>query len=110
METVVDYLGGAPKSLQMVTAARKLKDASSLKKSSMTNLDSTLKSRDSTLPAKVRLVKAMVFPVVLNVCLRDGLKRNLSTKELMLLNYGVGEDSRSGQSSRKSALNIHWKD
>ena len=65
------------------------------KKSSMTNLDSILKSRDSTLPAKVHLVKAMVFPVVLNGRLRVGLKRKLSTKELMLLNYDVGEDSRS---------------
>ena len=50
----------APKSLQMVTAAMKLKDAYSLKV--MTNLDSILKSRDITLPTKVHLVKAMVFP------------------------------------------------
>ena len=54
---------GAPKSLQMVTAAMKLKDAYSLKV--MTNLDSIFKSRDITLPIKVRLVKAMVFPVVM---------------------------------------------
>ena len=51
---------GAPKSLQMVTAAVKLKDAYV-----MTNLDSIFKSRNITLPAKVRLVKAMVFPVVM---------------------------------------------
>ena len=54
----------APKSLQMVTAARKLKDACSLDEKE-TNLDSILKSRDITLPTKVRLVKAMVFPVVM---------------------------------------------
>ena len=53
-----------PKSLQMVTAAMKLKDAYSLEEV-MTNLDSILKSRDITLPAKVRLVKAMIFPVVM---------------------------------------------
>ena len=53
----------------------------------MTNLDSIFKSRDITLPTKVRLVKAMVFPVVMYGCER------LSTKELMLLNCGVGEDS-----------------
>ena len=47
----------------MVTEAMKLKDAYSLKV--MTNLDSILKSRDITLPTKVRLVKAMVFPVVM---------------------------------------------
>ena len=58
---------GAPKSLQMVTAAMKLNDAYSLKKS-LTNLDSILKSRDNTLPTKVRLVKAMVFPVVMYGC------------------------------------------
>ena len=57
---------GAPKSLQMVTAAMKLKDAYSLE--GKTNLDSIFKSRDVTLPTKVRLVKAMVFPVVMYVC------------------------------------------
>ena len=49
----------------MVTAAMKLKDAYSLGKKLMTNLDSILKSRDVTLPTKVCLVKAMVFPVVM---------------------------------------------
>ena len=58
----------APKSLQMVTAAMKLKDAYSLEGKFMTNLDSILKSRDITLPTKVRLVKAMVFPVVMYGC------------------------------------------
>ena len=56
----------APKSLQMVTAAMKLKDACSLEV--MTNLDSIFKSRDITLPTKVCLVKAMVFPVVMYGC------------------------------------------
>ena len=55
---------GAPKSLQMATAAMKLKDTYSLEEV-MTNLGSILKSRDITLPTKVRLVKAMVFPVVM---------------------------------------------
>ena len=53
--------------LQMVTAAMKLKDAYSLE-GVMTNLDSILKSKDITLPTKVRLVKAMVFPVVMYGC------------------------------------------
>ena len=57
---------GAPKSLQMVIAAMKLKDAYSLEV--MTNLDSIFKSRDVTLPTKVHLVKAMVFPVVMYGC------------------------------------------
>ena len=54
---------GAPKSLRMVTAAMKLKDASSLEEK--TNLDRILKFRDITLPTKVCLVKAMGFPVVM---------------------------------------------
>ena len=57
---------GAPKSLQMVIAAMKLKDAYSLEV--MTNLDSIFKNRDITLPTKVCLVKAMVFPVVMYGC------------------------------------------
>ena len=57
----------------------------------MTNLDSIFKSRDITLPTKVRLVKAMFFPV-LRMDVRVGLQRKLSTEELMLLNCGVGKD------------------
>ena len=59
---------GAPKSLQMVIVAMKLKDAYSLEGKVMTNLESIFKSRDITLPTKVRLVKAMVFPVVMYGC------------------------------------------
>ena len=58
---------GALKSLQMVTAAMKLRHLL-LGRKAMTNLDSKLKSRDITLPSKVCLVKAMVFPVVLYGC------------------------------------------
>ena len=58
----------------------------------MTNLDSILKSRDIILPTKVRLVKAMVFPVVIYGCESWTVKR-LSAEELMRLNCGVGEDS-----------------
>ena len=58
----------------------------------MTNLESILKSRDITLPTKVRLVKGMVFPVVMYGC--DGWTiKKAECKELMLLNCGVGEDS-----------------
>ena len=58
----------------------------------MTDLDSIFKSRDITLPTKVRLVKAMVSPVVMYGCESWTVKK-LSAKELMLLNCGVGEDS-----------------
>ena len=56
----------------------------------MTNLDSILKSIDITLPTKVRLVKAMIFPVVMYGCESWTIK---NTEELMLLNCGVEEDS-----------------
>ena len=58
----------------------------------MTNLDSILKSRDITLLTKVCLDKVMVFPVVMYECESWTVKK-LSAEELMLLNYGVGEDS-----------------
>ena len=59
---------GAPKSLQLVTAAMKFKRHLFLGRKAMTNLDSILKSRDITLPTMVFLVKAMVFPVVMYGC------------------------------------------
>ena len=65
-ETVADFIFGALKSLQMVIAAMKLKDAFGRKV--MIKLDSILKSRDITLSTKVHLVKAMVFPVVMYGC------------------------------------------
>ena len=58
----------APKSLKVMIAAMKLKRCLLFGRKPMTNLDSILKSRDITLPTKVRLVKAMVFPVVVYGC------------------------------------------
>ena len=72
----------------MVTAAMKLRHLL-LGRKVMTNLDSVLKSRD-TLPTKVHLVKAMVFLVVMCGCESWTKKK---AEELMLLNWGVGEDS-----------------
>ena len=67
METVTNLFSWAPKSLQMVTAAIKLRHLL-LGRKDMTNIDSILKSRDITLPTKVRLVKTMVFPEVIYGC------------------------------------------
>ena len=58
----------------------------------MTNLDSIFKSRDITLPTKARLVKAMVFPVVMYGCESWTVKK-AERRRIMLLNCGVGEDS-----------------
>ena len=75
----------APKSLQMVTAAMKLR-LLILGRKVMTNLDSIFKSRDITLPTKVRLVKAMVFPVVMYGCeswtVKKGERRKIDAFEL----------------------------
>ena len=54
----------------------KLKDACSLEKKAMTNLDSVLKSRDISLPTKVHLVKAMAFPVIMYECESWSLKKD----------------------------------
>ena len=67
VETVADFIFWAPKSLQMVIAAMKLR-CLLLGRNVMTNLDSIFKSKDITLPTKVCLVKAMVFPVVMYGC------------------------------------------
>ena len=58
----------------------------------MTNLDSILKSRDITLPTKVRLVKALVFPVVMYGCESWTIKK-AERRRVDVWNYGVGEDS-----------------
>ena len=63
-----NFIFGAPKSLQMVIAAMKLKKLLLLGRKVMTNLDSLFKSRDIILPTKFCLVKAMVFPVVMYGC------------------------------------------
>ena len=87
------YFFRALKSLQMVIAAMKLKDTYLLLgRKVMTNLDSILKSRDITLPTKVHLVKAMVFPVVMYGCESWTVKK-ADAEELMLLNCHVGGDS-----------------
>ena len=88
METVKRLFSWAPKSLRTVTAVMKLRCLLLGR-----NLDSILKSRDITLPTKIHLVKAMVFRVVMYGCESWTIKK-ASTEELMLLNCGIGEDSR----------------
>ena len=80
---------GDPKSLDG-DCSHEIKKHLLLGRKVMTNLDSIFKSRDITLPAKVRLVKAMVFPVVMYGCESWTVKK---AEELMLLKCGVGEDS-----------------
>ena len=65
MQTVTNFISWAPKSLHMMIVAMKFKKCLLLGRKAMSNLDSILKSRDITLPTKVCLVKAMIFPVVM---------------------------------------------
>ena len=81
---------GAPKLTADGDCGHEFKRCLPLGRKAMTNLDSILKSRDITLPTKVRLAKAMVFPVVMYGCERWTVRK---AEELMLLNCGVGEDS-----------------
>ena len=68
METVTDFISGGSKITADGDCSHETKRCSLLGRNAMTNLDSILKSRDITLPTKVHLVKAMVFPVVMYGC------------------------------------------
>jgi len=89
VETVSDFIFWAPKSLQMVIAAIKLK---LLGRKVMTNLDNILKSRDIPLPTKVRLVKAMVFPVFMYGCESWTVKK-AERQRIDAFEVWFGEDS-----------------
>ena len=93
METVTDFFFLGSKITAYSDCSHEIKRHLLLGRKAMTNLDSILKSRDITLPTKVHLVKAMVFPVVMYGCDGWTIKKKLSAEELMLLNCGVGEDS-----------------
>ena len=92
METVADFIFWGSKITADGDCSHEIKRCLLLGRKLMTKLDSIFKSRDITLPTKVHLVKAIVFPVVMYGCESWTIKK-LSTEELMLLNYGVGEDS-----------------
>ena len=94
METMRDFFfgGGASKITADGDCSHEIKRCLLLGRKVMTNLDSILKSRDISLPTRIHLVKAMVFPVVMYGCECLTIKK-ANTEELMLLNCGVGEDS-----------------
>ena len=92
VETVSDFIFLGSKITADGDCSHEIKRRLLLGRKVLTNLDSIFKSRDITLPTKV-LVKAMVFPVVMYGCESWTVKK-VSEEELMLLNCGVGEDSR----------------
>ena len=92
VETVTDFILGGSEITADGDCSHEIKRRLLLGRKVMTSLDSILKSRDITLPTKVHLVKAMVFPVVMYRCESWTIKKP-SVEESMLLNCGVGEDS-----------------
>ena len=90
-ETVSNFILGGSKTTAGGDCSYEIKRWLLLGRKVMTNKDNILKSRGITLPTKFNLVKAMVFPVVMYG--DESWTIKLSTEELMLLNYGVGEDS-----------------
>ena len=93
VETVTDFILGASKITADGDCSHEIKRHLLLGRKAMINLDSILKSRDITLPTKVHLVKAMLFPVVMCGCESWTIRKAERQRKLMFLNCGVGEDS-----------------
>ena len=118
VETVSDFILGGSKITADVDRSHEIKRYLLLGRKFMTNLDSIFKSRDITLPTKVHLVKAMVFPVVMYGCeswtIKKAEHRRIDAVELwcwrrLLRVHWTAR--RSNQSILKETiLNIHWKD
>ena len=93
VETVSDFILGGSKIAVDADFSHKIKRRLLLGRKVMTNLDSILKSRDITLPTKVCVVKAMVFPVVMYGCESWTVKKAEGRRIDAFANCGVGEDS-----------------
>ena len=91
METVTDFPFLGSKITADGGCSLEIKVCLFLGRKAMANIENILKSRDMTLSAKVRLVKTMVFPIIMYGCESWSIKK--TAKELMLLNCGVGGDS-----------------
>ena len=118
METVSDFIFLGSKITADDDCSHEIKRRLLLGRKAMTNLDSILKSRDITLPTKVRIVKAMASPVVMYGCESWTIKKAEHQRidafelwhwrRLLRLPWTA---RRSNQSIlKKSSLNIHWKD
>ena len=117
-ETMTDFIFLGSKITVDDDCRHEIKRRLLLGRKAMTNLDSILKSRDITLPTKVHLVKAMVFPVVMCRCeswtIKKAEPKNWCFQTVVQENdfwESLGQQGyQSSQSSRKSTLNRHWKD
>ena len=118
METVSDFILEGSKITADGDCSHEIKRHLLLGRKAMTNLDGILKSRDITLSTKIRLVKAMVFPVVMYECeswtIKKGEHQRIDAYELWCWRRVLRAPwtaRRSNQSIlKKSVLNIHWKD
>ena len=118
VETVTDFILGGSKITADGNCSHEIKRCLLFGRKVLTNLDSILKSRDMTMPAKVHLVKAMVFPVVMyggeSWTMKKAEHRRIDAFELWCwtrLLRVPWTARRSNQSIlRKSVLNSHWKD
>ena len=118
LETVADFILGGSKITVDGDCSHEIKRCLLFGRKVMTNLDSIFKSRDITLPTKVRLVKAMVFPVVVYGCeswtIKKAEHRRIDAFELWCWRRLLRipwTARRSSQSILKEiSLNIHWKD
>ena len=110
METVTDFIFLGSKITADGDFRNEIKRCLLLGRKAMTNLDSILKSRDITLPTKVRLLKAMIFPVVMYGCeswtVKKAEHRKIDVFELCCWKRLL----RVPWSARRSVLGVHWKD
>ena len=109
-ETVADFIFGGSKITADGDCSHEIKRHLLFGRKVMTNLDSMLKSRDITLPTKVHLVKAMVFPLVMFGCeswtVKKAERRKIDAFELWCWRRLLGVP----WTSRRSVLGVHWKD
>ena len=118
METVTDFVFLGSRITADGDCSHEIKRHLPLGKKAMTNLDSVLKSRDVTLPTKVHIVKATVFPVVMYKCecwtrkkaewQRTDAFELWCWRKLFIVPWTTRRSNQSIQ--KKSTLNIHWKD
>ena len=118
VETMADFIFGGSKITADGDCSREIKRCLLLGRKVMTNLDSILKSRDITLPTKVLLVKAIIFPVVMYGCeswtVRKAEHQKIDAFELWcwrrLLRVPWIEQRSNQSIQQRSVLGVHWKE
>ena len=93
VETVIYFISLGSKITVDSNCSHEIKRHLLLGRKAMTNLDSVLRNRDITLPTKIHIVKAMIFPVIMYKYENRAIKKALSAKELVFSNCGAVKDS-----------------